>query len=135
MRAQPALVRVTGIVTASIRMLHPARRRLPSSPRYVQRLLHQDRLEATPHRPADHLACVQVSPHRDIQPALGCPHVGDLPSPDVIGALDVNLACAPVRGHTITMATVSGERVTRPGTSHGDSSLWHPPPGCAPSHR
>jgi hypothetical protein len=56
MRVQQAVVRVTGLLTASLRMMPQARRRLPSSPSQVPRLLHHDRIEATPHRPADPLA-------------------------------------------------------------------------------
>ena len=66
-----------------------------------QRLLRALPHQSIPQRPADHGTRVEVEDHRQIEPALRGPDIGDVPGPHLVGGRDRELAIARLRrdGH------------------------------------
>ena len=65
--------------------------------RHRQRLLREITGKPRLQRPADHGAGVEVEDHRQIEPALRGPDIGDVPSPYLVGLRDRELAIEHVR--------------------------------------
>src|SRR5919106_1431154 len=89
-----ARVLATAIAVVQQAQLGPA---LPQSHR--QSSSRQLRRQALAHRPAHHAPRAQIQQHRQIQPPLRRPDVGDVPHPHLVRTLGTELTIQPVRRH------------------------------------
>ncbi len=86
-----------GILAAPIRVVQQPGFGGAMADRHCQRLLRKITGEPSPQRPADHGAGVEVEDHRQIEPALRGPDVGDVPGPHPVRMLNRELAIEGVR--------------------------------------
>ena len=105
----------------------------PPPQRQVQRLECQLGAQVRPYGPPDHAPREQVEDHRQIQPALPRPEVGDVGDPAFVRALRVEVAPEHVRRHGQPMGAVGGVPEPLLGHAHeaqfpqqaGDPFLAH----------
>ena len=96
---EPLLLCRGGILAAPIRVVQQPRFGGAMADRHRQRLLREITGKPRLQRPADHGAGVEVEDHRQIEPALRGPDIGDVPSPYLVGLRDRELAIEHVRRH------------------------------------
>ena len=73
-----------GILAAAIRVMQEPGQWVPVRQRHGEGLLSQLHGQPVAHRPADHEARVQIENHGQVEPALGGPHVGEVPGPHLV---------------------------------------------------
>jgi hypothetical protein len=128
------LVGVTGVLTATVRMVSEPRRGRATSERHPPCVLHYGGLPMMAHRPAHDFARIPVHQHRQIQPTLRCPYSSDVAGPHVIGSRHVKLTRQQIRRDLIAVSAVRCHGTSPPGTLHGHPRLAHQPPRlCAAS--
>src|SRR5680860_689910 len=69
------------ILAAAVGVMHQPRPGCSPRERHVQRPQGQCLLAANVHRPADHTSAIEIEDDAQIQPALECPHIGDVTHP------------------------------------------------------
>jgi hypothetical protein len=134
MVCQQVLIRVTGLLTAAIRMMQQTCCGMTTSPRHPQRVLHHSCRDPTTHRPTHHLKGRHVEPRRHRPPALPRPPRAAIASPHVIGLGHGKRAREQVRRHLIALSTVRGDRTAPRGTRHRHPCLVHHPSRLRSSH-
>ena len=110
------LVSRGGILAPAIRVVRESRRWFPVRQRHGEGPLGQLHGQTVAHRPTNHGARVQIEDHRQIEPALRGPHVGQIPGPHLVGLLNLELPVEGVGGHRRR-----GGRVGRSPESRGIS--------------
>ncbi len=65
---------------------------LPRPQRHVERFEHELGAEVLAHRPADDAAGEDIEGHRDVEPTRPGPHIGDVRHPQLVGAVDCEVA-------------------------------------------
>ena len=93
------LIARDGILTAAIRVVQEPCPGCPVHERQGEGPLGQIHGQTVAHRPADHATRVEIEDDGEVEPALGAPHVGEVPGPDSIRSLDHELAIENVRRH------------------------------------
>ncbi len=88
---QQGLMCIAGVLAAAIRMHDQSRSRLALRDGQLQCPVHQRGLHVRRHRPARHLARVQVQHDRQIQPAAARSDVSDVGHPRLVGPRRVEL--------------------------------------------
>jgi hypothetical protein len=107
-RGEQLLVRGSGILAPPIRVVQQPRLGSAMVDRHRQRLLREITGQPSPQRPADHRARVEVEDHRQIEPALRSPDIGDVPGPHLVGLRDRELAIERVRRDGQSMMGLGG---------------------------
>jgi hypothetical protein len=110
------LVGLTGVLTATVRMVPAPRRGSATSARHRQGVLHDGGSHLLTHRPAHDCARRQVHPHRQIQPALRRPAVSDVAGPPVLGSRPAARTRQQRRRSLIAVSTVRCPGTSSPGT-------------------
>jgi hypothetical protein len=119
---------------AAVRMVDQLPLRRPAPPqRHAQRVTEQRAGQAPPHRPANDLARVQVDDHRQVQPTLLRPHVGDVTGVDMVGGVDRKIPLQAVLKHRLAVIAVGRRPVTTP-IAYPNPRLTHQTAGLMPSH-
>jgi len=98
-RGEQLLIRRGGILAAPIRVVQQPRLGGAIVDRHRQRLLREIHGEPGAYRPADHGARVEVEDHRQREPALCGPDVGEVPGPHPVRILDRELAIEGILCH------------------------------------
>lgn len=124
MLAQQVLVRLTGILTATVGVVDQPWPWTAPANRHAQGIADQLCLNAIRQRPTNDAQCVQVDHHRQVQPALVGPEVGDGRCPDLVLGAYIELAIQEILCHRQPMTAVGGEPVTALAT-HLNASLLH----------
>ena len=85
------LVGATGVLTATIRVMHQSGCGTSSPKSPTPGVLHQRRIDSAAHRPPHDLARMQVQHCRQLYPAFRRPQRRDVPRPDGVGRLHIQL--------------------------------------------
>lgn len=101
-------VRGGGVLGSSVRMMHHAGRRASMFYGHGERRRSQLLRQAAPPPPGNDPTRVEIEHHRQIEPALGGPNVGNTPGPHPIRSLDRELAIEGIFGHGPPMIRLGG---------------------------
>ena len=93
------LVRGGSILAPPIRVVEHPRSGSAMVERHRECVLRQINAEPAAHRPPHHRARIEVKDHRQIEPALQGPDIGDVPGPYLVGLRDRELAIERIRRH------------------------------------
>jgi len=77
---------LAGVLAAAIGMMQQRVRFAPSPDRHHQGISDELGRHRCVHRPADHTAGEQIDDGGHIEPALRCPHIGEVSDPFAVGS-------------------------------------------------
>lgn len=101
-------VRLAGVLTAPIPMVEQAQLWLAQTQGHLERVEHQLLLKAFGHRPTHHPAREQIEDHRQVEPALPGPDIGDVCYPGLVRTVGGELSVEDVRGYRLVMLGIGG---------------------------
>lgn len=107
---QQSLILAAGVLTAPVRVMQQARRRLANGDGHLQSVNDQLPVQAITHGPAHNAPGVKVQDHCQIEPPLCGRHISDIGQPDLVRPVSGENLVKLIGSHPQIMVTILNAR-------------------------